>query len=222
MKIISWNCNGNFRQKYKFIAKEDVDIYVIQECENPSKYSNEFSGFYSDYIWYGEKDSKGLAIFVKDGISMKNNNWPFYCLRHFISVKINNDFDLVGVWASYPYIEEYYIYQAINIDKYSENTVLIGDFNSNAMWDKKHQKRNHTAVVRQLQNINIVSAYHYFSKETAGKETEHTFHLYRHIDKPYHIDYCFGNPMRFKNFKILKNNNWLQHSDHLPIQVEIV
>lgn len=42
------------------------------------------------------------------------------------------------------------------------------------------------------------------------------------MDKPYHIDYCFGNPDKFKSFNILKNSIWLQHSDHLPIQIEIV
>ena len=220
MRIISWNCNGKFREKFKFIAKENADIYVIQECENPSKYPKEFKNFYPTYTWYGERVNKGLAIFVKDNVTMKENDWPFYCLRHFISVKINDTFDLVGVWASSPYIEEYYIYQAININKYSENTILIGDFNSNAIWDKMHSKRNHSEVVKQLYNKNILSAYHYFSKEKEGEETKPTFYLYRHMDKPYHIDYCFGNPRKFKSFTIL-DNTWLQYSDHLPILLEI-
>ena len=36
MKIISWNCNGKFREKFSAILEEDADIYVIQECENPA------------------------------------------------------------------------------------------------------------------------------------------------------------------------------------------
>lgn len=34
MKIVSWNANGKFREKYKAILELDADIYVIQECEN--------------------------------------------------------------------------------------------------------------------------------------------------------------------------------------------
>ena len=116
---------------------------------------------------------------------------------------------------------EYYVYQSINIDKYAENTILIGDFNSNAIWDKKHGKRNHSIVVNELKQINIVSAYHLFNKEEMGKEKQPTFYLYRHIDKPYHIDYCFANPQIIKNFDVLKEYEWLKFSDHLPIRVEI-
>ena len=41
IKIVSWNCNGKFREKFEEIVEEDADIYVIQECEY-------FCGFYND------------------------------------------------------------------------------------------------------------------------------------------------------------------------------
>ena len=221
MKIISWNCRGKFREKFSVIQNENADIYVIQECENPEKYKKIFAGFLSNYVWCGEKDSKGLGIFVQPNVKMQVNNWPLYCLRHFISVKINDSIDLLGVWASPPYIEEYYIYQSINIDNYGENTLIIGDFNSNVIWDKEHGKRNHSAVVAELKEKNIVSAYHYVTGEEAGQETQSTFYLYKHNDKKYHIDYCFLNPMHIKDFQILNSNEWLQYSDHMPIQIVI-
>lgn len=219
MKIISWNCNGKFRDKYKFIMKEDADVYVIQECENPLRYPEILTGFCSKYKWCGLCENKGLAIFVKDDVVIQDNNWATYCLRHFISVKINNKYDLVGVWASPPYIEEYYIYQSINIDKYTEDTILIGDFNSNAQWDKQHKERNHSIVVKELGNKNIVSAYHYFTDEKFGQETQPTFYLYRNKNKSYHIDYCFANKKHLKKFEILNIEEVLSYSDHLPIQV---
>lgn len=221
MKVISWNCRGKFREKFPIIQKLNADVYVIQECENPERYEKIFSNFLTDFVWYGEKDSKGLGIFVKPNIKMEPNHWPTYCLRHFISVKLNNAIDLLGVWASSPYIEEYYIYQSINIDRYGDNTVIIGDFNSNAIWDKKHGKRNHSAVVAELKAKNLVSAYHHTTGESAGKETASTFYLYKHDNKKYHIDYCFLNPTLIKDFQILNSKEWLNNSDHVPIQITL-
>lgn len=37
MRIVSWNCNGKFREKYRYLLKLQADILVIQECENPSE-----------------------------------------------------------------------------------------------------------------------------------------------------------------------------------------
>lgn len=221
MKIVSWNCRGRFRDKYPAIQALDADIYVIQECENPEKYKRNFEGFFTDYVWYGEKDSKGLAIFIRPEIKYCMNDWPVYCLRHFLSLRINDTFNLLGVWAGPPYIEEYCIYQAINIDRYDENTIIIGDFNSNAIWDKQHGMRNHSIVVDQLKNKGFVSAYHHISGEKHGDESQNTFCLYKNPDKRYHIDYCFLNPEHIANFKILNEKAWLELSDHYPIQIEI-
>lgn len=152
MKIVSWNCNGKFRKKFKNVVKLNADIYVIQECENPTNFKNtNYFSFASNYIWIGDNKNKGLGIFAKDNIELKMNNWEPYCLRNFISVNINSSFDLVGVWACDPYIEEYYIYQCIHINKYNNKTIIIGDLNSNKIWDKQHKKRNHTNVVKILE-----------------------------------------------------------------------
>ena len=75
MKIISWNCNGKFREKYKFIMQEDADIYIIQECENPTLYNKIFDNISYDYKWFGNNKNKGLAIFTKPNIAIKDNKW---------------------------------------------------------------------------------------------------------------------------------------------------
>lgn len=138
-------------------------------------------------------------------------------MRNFISVKINNSFDLLAVWACKPYIEEYYIYQSINICNYNDRTIIIGDFNSNKIWDNNHKKRNHTNVVKELKEKNLISAYHYVFNEEQGKEKVNTFFLYRHLYKGYHIDHCFIEKKRIKKYKVLLDEKWLKLSDHIPI-----
>ena len=105
MKIISWNCNGKFREKFRDILELDADIYVIQECENPAESSCvEYVDFAKNHLWIGEHKSKGLGVFAREGVRMRENDWKKFCLRNFLSVNINNSFDLVAVWACHPYI----------------------------------------------------------------------------------------------------------------------
>ncbi len=223
MKIISWNCNGKFREKFEQIILENADIYVIQECENPVECKNDkYREFAQNYIWTGKNNNKGLGIFASKNIKLNKNNWNTYCLRNFISANVDGKFDLIGVWACEPYIEEYYIYQNINFDKYNENTIIIGDFNSNKIWDKSNKERNHSNVVNILKEKNLSSAYHYCFKEQQGEEKQKTFYLYRHLDNGYHIDHCFIRKERIKQYKILFNEKWLEYSDHIPIMLEII
>ena len=162
-----------------------------------------------------------MGIFAKENISIERNGWDSNCLRIFLSVKVNHDFDLLGVWACKPYIREYYAYQCMHIEKFNDKTIIIGDFNSNKIWDKTHSVKNHTQVVKELERKNLTSAYHYIYHEKQGEEKQPTFFLYRHLDKGYHIDHCFIKEDRIKNYQVLHSRSWLDYSDHLPILLEI-
>lgn len=215
MKIVSWNCNGSFRTKFEKILTLNADVYVIQECENPSLYiTDDFN-----YVWIEHSKHKGLGVFAKKNILLKNNSWNTYGLESFLSVKVN-DFDIIGVWACQNYIEDYFVFQEIYKKEFTTNTIIIGDFNSSSLWDKKHGKRNHTQTVFNLKECGFESIYHYLRNEKQGEETTSTYFMYRHIDKPYHIDYCFIHPEICKNFQIL-DTEWLKYSDHVPLVVEI-
>lgn len=219
MKIVSWNCRGKFREKFHLLRDVEADIYVIQECEDPNKYPEEYATFNKQCFWYGDSANKGLGVFFNSELKVKQNKWETYCLRNFISLRINDIFNLLGVWACYPYIEEYFIYQSINYKYYDSDMVIIGDFNSNYIWDKKHGKRNHGEVVKMLESKGLVSAYHYTTSENQGKETQKTFYLYKHIDKSYHIDHCFANREKIKSYSIYGEDIWLKYSDHRPIEI---
>ncbi len=221
MKIVSWNCNGKFREKYKYIQELDADIYVIQECENPALTNNKgYKQFAHHYLWQGETKNKGLGIFAKSTVSLQDNQWPNHYLRDYISARVNNQFNLLAIWAKKPYIENYCVYQSINIDQYQEDMIIIGDLNSNQRWDKKHGERSHSNVVASLKKKNLQSAYHYLTNEAHGKESQYTYYMYRHLDKGYHIDYAFLQLDNIKHFQILHQENWLIYSDHLPLILE--
>ena len=64
MRVVSWNCNGAFRKKYKSIQAFDADIYVIQECEDPlAAKDSGYNEFAQNYLWTGQKN-RGLGIFL--------------------------------------------------------------------------------------------------------------------------------------------------------------
>lgn len=222
MRIVSWNCNGKFREKLREISETEADIFIIQECENPENYTDtEYGEFARNCIWTGNDKNKGLGIFAHKNTKIENNNWNTSGLRSFISVKVNNDFDLIGVWACKPYIEEYYAYQHMHIDKFNDKTILFGDFNSNKIFDKKHGTKNHTNAVKELERRKLISAYHYVYNENQGEEKQPTFYMYRHSDKSFHIDHCFIKKERIKGYRILCSEDWLKCSDHIPIILEI-
>ena len=51
MKIVTWNSQSKFAENFKEIKKQNADIYVIQECENPQiTKSEEYGDFASNSI----------------------------------------------------------------------------------------------------------------------------------------------------------------------------
>lgn len=221
MRLVTWNCAGKFREKFELVSRLEADLYVIQECEDPQVCRHEaYREFASHGLWTGEKPYKGLGIFARNGTSLSRLDWEPYCLRHFLPVRVNDSWNLLGVWAAKPHIEEYYVYHCIHRDKMDERTVVIGDFNSNQRWDTKHNARSHSAVVRMMAEAGLVSAWHAAHGEEQGRESVPTFYLYRRADRPYHIDYAFVAPQRLLSCEIVQDECFAC-SDHRPLVVDI-
>lgn len=230
LKILTWNCGGAFRKKFNNISNEDADIYIIQECEDPARSNDEiFRKWATNYLWVGENKNKGLGVFAANGIEIENLYWDTEGLKYFIACRVNDKFNLVAAWChganspTFGYIGQLWKYLQIHKLKLGDS-IIAGDFNSNAIWDKWDRWWNHSDVLRELLELNIESLYHKFYNEEQGKESQPTFYLQRNLNKPYHIDYIFGSTdfaNSIRNFTVGNADSWLELSDHMPVVMTV-
>lgn len=235
MRIIEWNCQGAFRKKNNKILSFKPDILIIPECENEKKLKfGNLTPKPNDFLWFGDNENKGIGIFSYSDYKfelMREYNADFKYIIPLKVTKNEKSFLLFAIWAkdNKENYEAGYIGQIwLAINDYSElfhnEVILIGDFNSNKIWDYKDRVGNHTDVVEFLENKKIRSLYHLKNDENQGQEKTPTFYMYRKLEKTYHIDYCFVSEKIINNgydFNILEINNWIEFSDHSPIIVEI-
>ncbi len=222
-----------FRKKWTKIIELKPDILVIQECENESKYkAKELIPNYNQFLWFGENSNKGLAVisFNEYKVSFKKSHNPDF--KYIVPINLSykkKKIDLYIIWAM-PYpnsTSKSYIGQIWNAINYyplqsKKDTILIGDWNSNAQWDKLRQKGNHSTSVNKLEKLDIFSLYHQLKKEEPGAETEPTLYLLKNPKKPYHIDYCFASKRLLnKNttIEVGKFEEWISSSDHMPVVI---
>lgn len=233
MQIVNWNCRqGGFGHgkdnKYKKIMALDADIYVIQECEPVERWSEECKKAIPNYIWKKGPFENGVLVFARPGISLQNLEWINMLKSVFVPVLVNNQFTLIAVWTVSPgLIEDFYNWQKFHKDKLNKNTVIVGDFNSNACWDKEHKNYSHLDVVRSLNERGLESVYHIVHDETQGEETIPTRYQWkgkgesRQFTGKYHIDHCFMNKDNIVSYEILPADKWMDYSDHMPIVINI-
>lgn len=234
MKIVTWNCNGAFRKKFETISSFNADLYVIQECEHPNESQHKkFAEWAENFVWIGDTKNKGLAIFARPEIKLKKLEWSNryrdHFVKHFLPCRVNQDFDLLGVWThrnnspNFGYIGQFWKYLQVNKTKLN-STIIAGDFNSNIIWDQWDRWWNHSDVVKELKELRIESLYHKYTGEPQGNETNPTLYFQKKLERPYHIDYVFGSQKFSDNLmkiEIGQVSKWLGISDHMPILCEI-
>ena len=225
-----------FRKKYEILVQYNHDITVIQECENKillPEYKDKMN--YSDIYWYGKNKNKGIAIITYGDLKIEKMEHD-ETFEYIIPLKIFNNSTslyLLAVWTQMvnKSIYDSYVVQAARalyhykqLLKY-ENIIIIGDFNSNAIWDNESPKEyTHSEMINYLKENQIISVYHELKKENHGNEIQPTLYFQRNLNKPYHIDYCFMNKnmlQKVKKFEIGKYLDYINKSDHMPLVIEI-
>ncbi len=222
-----------FRKKAEHILTFKPDILIVPECEHPDKLKfTNGTPAPTDIFWFGGNTNKGLGVFSYSDYKFKLHSKHNADLKTILPLSVSNgqhEFILFAIWANNPkdpdgtYITQ--IWKAIHFYEELLNdkrTILIGDFNSNTIWDRQHREGNHSTVVEKLQAKNIHSTYHKFYGQIQGKETHPTLFMYRHQDKPYHIDYCFASAdiaEKVTDVQVGTYDNWTALSDHSPLIV---
>ena len=242
MKIVSWNCRQGLylHDKFKKIRELDADIYVILEVNKPKEFNEDYAEFMknSEVLLYDNGSTKannyGIAVIAKEGITLENNNWD-YEYNDFLSVRVNDSFDLVAVWTHNSFkiggewksqgdkeyvrrIDEY-------LDLYgnefcnSDNLIMCGDFNLDMSSDKPKNKEE---FIYKLKDYGYESIYHEVYNENIGEESVKTFHR---RDGDFHIDYLFTKPEIVSSFELGSRNEFVDcgddSSDHVPLIFEV-
>jgi len=230
--LVTWDCDRAFRKKKDRVLTFDPDVLVIQECENPDT-NGDWSEF-SDWLWVGENENKGLGVFSRNDLSLEPASVEGEGGRFTLPVVIDDELTLLGVWAmndrrnpANRYIGQ--VYRAL--EEYREfidsNTIVAGDFNWNVVWDESPKSRlrgDFSDTLGVLNDCGLQSVYHSVTNTEFGTEDDPTFFMHKNEERPYHIDYVFAPDRMVESvteFTVGEYDDWFDVSDHLPIVVEL-
>jgi len=167
---------------------------------------------------------------ISDEVMNKNFNKEYeFIIPLRLTVK-NRSIKLFAIWAmphksnkKLGYVGQ--IWRAMNyyLNLLDDDSIIVGDFNSNTFWDKLKRVGTHSELVALLATKNIKSIYHHQQSIEHGNEKQPTFYLLKKEEKPYHLDYCFtSDSLISANTRITIGNyiDWIKLSDHMPLIIE--
>ena len=226
MRVITWNCNLKFKEKFGLVNSYDPDICFIQECE---KLNSDFFPNYK-YFWTGRNENKGLGVLTKksDFFVDESHNKD---LINFLPIASDN-LKLLGVWSFNHRANKFgdgvsgKTIDAINFYKNwfgdnSEKCIVAGDFNNSIIWDKKNNNNNFNNINDHFVGLGFESNYHKLKGEVFGKESSATFFHTKKELKKYHIDYIYSKNLSPLELKVGSYSEWISYSDHSPLIVEL-
>lgn len=222
MRIVVWNCfRGDPSKRLEELSAIRPDVVVLPESRAPEKESDRL-------VWSGRAGELGTAVLTT--VSYRVVRAPLvpdaspsatpFQIRGPVS------FNLLAVWT---FKEPTYAHGLSRvIDAYepfirSGPTVVAGDFNGNAIWDKDNKKVNYSVNARRLEaDCGLKSAYHVRTGEAPGTETQPTHYFRWKREQSFHIDYCFVPESWVVASVEVGGFEHFTTSDHRPLAVTLV
>ena len=195
---------------------------VLQEARRPAVLP-------AGGLWTGRNPQNGLAVVPGDGYEVglgpvaRGAPWSIVPLVLSRPVELH----LLMVWTR----QEHDYVRGLDraLSRYARflrgaPSVVLGDFNANAIWDNARRPTDFSRVASRLKDqFGLVSAYHARSGEAFGSESEATHYFWRRRTRPFHIDYCFV-PQHWvpglRSVAILDRPPWDALSDHRPLVID--
>lgn len=222
MRLVAWNCcAGPLETKLAAVSTLRADIAVVSECPRlPDRSPRRH--------WSGDDPRRGVAVLASSRYTLAPLRLRTPLPRWVIPIRVRGpvSFLLLAVWAKNEGRDRYVrgVVRAIRLLRRhirAGPTVILGDLNSNAIWDDEHPEGwGHSGLVALLDSLGLTSAYHHWHDESHGQERRPTFFEYRHRHRPYHLDYCFLPQAwlpRLTSVRIGGFARWTRWSDHLPL-----
>ncbi len=214
-----------FGRKRELMLALRPDLLVLQECAE-----RDITGTAAAFrFWVGENPHKGLGVLGFARHDYRIDPAITSDLPWFIPLTIADlDVRVLAAWSHVKTSTVRYVRLThLAMDHYEQfldaRSIVIGDLNSNSIWDAKHPGRNHSQLVERLAARGLHSVYHRNRGELHGEESAPTHYLYRHLDRPYHLDYAFAGEMLLRRAKLEVGgpDEWLRYSDHVPLVLDL-
>lgn len=232
MRFMTWNCQvGGFRRKAALVAPFRPDVLVIAEMERLDGallLDGDVQPTFA-HRWCIPGARRGLGVLSYTGASIEpldvEDDAAFGFHRMLVS-RPEGILQVVAVWTSatsersttYRQAHEGLVRHAAWIRQ--RPTIMLGDFNNNATYEKGRPWADLAAL---CESLGLVSAYHQFSGEEPGRESQATYFHHRKVTSPWHVDYCFvpSTSVSSLNVSVGRPEEWLGHSDHVALVVDI-
>lgn len=211
-----------FYKKRHLFDKLLPDIAIIQEVSK----KDIDGGDYPFAAWVGSNPNKGLGVigFRQASYRMTEPGDPGLPWHLPFSV---DGLNIIALWAHQFDRDLKYVRVTHKIvDRHvgflgTGRAMIVGDFNSNTVWDSEHRGRNHSMLVEKLAGIGLDSIYHRQHQVPQGSEEARTFFHNWNPDLGHHIDYAFMSSGMEAKVAIGEHADWLAHSDHMPLIIDL-